>query len=403
MPTLRVFDPDGGRRDHVFEDDVEIGRSPTAAVRLPDREVSRCHAAIERRGADYVLCDRGSRLGVVVDGRRIDRHVLRDGDRFGVARWEFCFLAEPRAEPALDALLEKLAAARLPRPPIPPALEPALRRFDAWWFGTRRTDGLYQYAPVLLAEADRADVPDYVIVGHAGHGVNSYALHYFLRVGPLLALFELSFGGAYTEPTRARADIAEAFAAAETLIAAVPALVRRDVPPAGLQVMISTVRRSSWQAGAARGSGQWSPVLAAAVAWAAGEEPFVAVGQAAARAPAAERGVSKARRPEAGLPRLSYREPGIGQRRELAIGPELVIGCHPGADLRLEHPSVSSRHCRLFVRDGARWVEDLGSARGTAVDGRTLDVPTPIVDGARLRVGDIELVYCERGRPTAPD
>lgn len=273
MPTLRVYDVNGTLRDHVFEDRVEIGRAREVAVQVRDKLVSRRHARVERQGAEYVLIDLDSTQGTFVAGRRISRHVLRDGEHFAVAHWQLCFLAAP-TEPPLVTLQATLAEDGLAQPPIPPALAPALRQFEPWWFGTRKTEALYGGAPLLLAEVGDADVPDYLIIGHAGHGINSYALHYFLRLRPLLLLFELRFGGAYTNPEHARAEIAEAFAAAEALVAAVPALERRGVPPAGLCLMLSSVRPSLWRAGTARGDGRWNEVLAAACAWATSDEPF---------------------------------------------------------------------------------------------------------------------------------
>lgn len=260
----------------MISESAEIGRARTATVSLQDPNVGRRHARVERRGDDYVLIDLGAAGGVRVDGRPVREHVLRDGERFDVCDWQIGFFAEPRMraeEAALSGLYAKLDAVGLARAPVPPALAPALRQFGPWWFGTRETEGLYQYAGVLLDEAERDDVPDYLIVGHAGHGVNSYALHYFLRHGPLLLLFELAFGGAYTNARIARAEIAAAFHAAEALIAAVPALERRGVPAAGLRVVTSSVRSSSWSVGAEGAEGRLQDVLAEACAWAAGDEP----------------------------------------------------------------------------------------------------------------------------------
>lgn len=403
---LRVYTGDDPRRfvDHPLGRRTRIGsREDSDLVLRREDGVSRDHCRIDRDRDAFVIDDLASTNGLVVNGEKASRHPLHHGDRVQLGQTVCVFLAEPdRPTPGLTALRTTLAQAELAQPPIPALFWPLLQTFRPWWFGTRKTDGLYQYAGLLHAEADRADVPDYVIVGHAGHGMNSYALHYFLRHGPLLVLLELGFGGVYTDAELARGWIAEAFAAADALIAAIPDLTRRRVPSAGLRINVSTVRRSSWQAGAAGGEGSWRDVLAAACAWATGDAPFDPVmrpGDApfAPVRPVPEGSIVRPP-PLAGVRRVHVCLPD-GDPFERAIGRELVLGRHPDAGLRLSHPSVSRRHCRLFERDGACWVEDLGSTQGTQVDGRAIAGPTALAHGARLSLGEVELVYCDVDRP----
>lgn len=49
--------------------------------------------------------------------------------------------------------------------------------------------------------------------------------------------------------------------------------------------------------------------------------------------------------------------------------PDLVIGRHSGADVRLPLPDVSRRHCRLVCADGAWHLIDLNSLNGVHVNG----------------------------------
>jgi ABC transport system ATP-binding/permease protein len=60
----------------------------------------------------------------------------------------------------------------------------------------------------------------------------------------------------------------------------------------------------------------------------------------------------------------------------------VVIGRSTEADLVLSHPEVSRRHCRIAVQDGVFVIEDLGSQRGTIVNG------SPITGQAQLKPGD---------------
>src|SRR4051812_33571455 len=74
----------------------------------------------------------------------------------------------------------------------------------------------------------------------------------------------------------------------------------------------------------------------------------------------------------------------------------LTIGRAPDNAVRLSDSSVSRRHARISLgRDGPR-IEDVGSSSGTWVDGERLEGPLPVGDGARIRVGNSELVVERR-------
>jgi putative peptide zinc metalloprotease protein len=83
--------------------------------------------------------------------------------------------------------------------------------------------------------------------------------------------------------------------------------------------------------------------------------------------------------------------------RRMPVRDELTLGRGPGNMLALPDPSVSRHHARITLgRDGPR-VEDAGSSSGTWVDGVRVDGATRIGDGARLRLGNTQLVV-ERHR-----
>ena len=68
---------------------VVIGRTSGCDVRLPDASVSLRHAAIEARGADFVLIDEGSTNGTYVGGVRLSTRtsrILRSGDAVRIGR-----------------------------------------------------------------------------------------------------------------------------------------------------------------------------------------------------------------------------------------------------------------------------------------------------------------------------
>ncbi len=109
----------GGERERVV-----IGRRSASDVALVwDPEVSRMHAAIERIGRDWVLCDEGlSHNGTWVNGERLHgRRTLRDGDMVAVGDTRIAFCA-PAAESSAEHTRTAAEAAR------PPAVTPAQRR-----------------------------------------------------------------------------------------------------------------------------------------------------------------------------------------------------------------------------------------------------------------------------------
>jgi pSer/pThr/pTyr-binding forkhead associated (FHA) protein len=70
-----------GRQVEVNKERFVIGRSKSQAdLVLEDPNVSRQHAAIERAGNEWVLADLGSTNGCYVDGQRVSRRPLADGD-----------------------------------------------------------------------------------------------------------------------------------------------------------------------------------------------------------------------------------------------------------------------------------------------------------------------------------
>ncbi|MBI3965263.1 MAG: cyclic nucleotide-binding domain-containing protein [Chloroflexi bacterium] len=76
----------------LVDQDIEIvGRSSENSIRIVDSTVSRRHAIIEREGETYWLEDLGAANGTFVNGQKVDRHALSDGDvvQFGEARLTF--------------------------------------------------------------------------------------------------------------------------------------------------------------------------------------------------------------------------------------------------------------------------------------------------------------------------
>jgi pSer/pThr/pTyr-binding forkhead associated (FHA) protein len=68
--------------------------------------------------------------------------------------------------------------------------------------------------------------------------------------------------------------------------------------------------------------------------------------------------------------------------------PDMVIGRHSQADVRLSLPDVSRRHCRFLFADGTWRVCDLSSLNGIFVNGERLQDAT-LFHGDRIRIGSL--------------
>lgn len=74
---------------------VVIGRDAECAICLPDRSVSRQHAAVRRSGRGYVLVDNGSKNGTWLNGQPVtgEPRPLKDGDDISIsARYKLWYV-----------------------------------------------------------------------------------------------------------------------------------------------------------------------------------------------------------------------------------------------------------------------------------------------------------------------
>jgi len=74
-------------------EEVVLGREPACTVRLDADDVSRRHARIAADGEGHVLFDLRSRNGTWVNGRAVERHRLRAGDRIRVGAFVARYVA----------------------------------------------------------------------------------------------------------------------------------------------------------------------------------------------------------------------------------------------------------------------------------------------------------------------
>uniref|UniRef100_UPI00131DEA43 FHA domain-containing protein n=1 Tax=Streptomyces puniciscabiei TaxID=164348 RepID=UPI00131DEA43 len=79
-----------------------------------------------------------------------------------------------------------------------------------------------------------------------------------------------------------------------------------------------------------------------------------------------------------------------GTRHQISR-PTLVLGRSTDADVRIDDPGVSRRHCE--IRTGTpSTIQDLGSTNGIVVDGQHTTRAT-LRDGSRIVVGSTTIIY----------
>jgi hypothetical protein len=74
---------------------------------------------------------------------------------------------------------------------------------------------------------------------------------------------------------------------------------------------------------------------------------------------------------------------------ELKLGTNR-FGRAPGNDFQIEHPTISSRHCEIELRDFGVMVRDLDSTNGTFVNGEPIK-EAKLAEGQTLQLGDVSL------------
>jgi hypothetical protein len=157
------------------------------------------------------------------------------------------------------------AAEGLPFPPVPGHLAPTLGEQERGWYATRPMQSTPYDLVHFLAEVEtQPDVPDYAVVGFDGHGINSWAVHYYL-VGKSVALFiQLPWGGAYTDPEPARADFAGMVEWAARLQSRLQQAEALHRIPDGMRLVVVASRfgRAGWRwlrAGRDEAGTPWNP------------------------------------------------------------------------------------------------------------------------------------------------
>lgn len=130
-------------------------------------------------------------------------------------------------------------------PTIPAEIAARLKQQGVWLFATREIEMSPYNIQHYVAEVDETRVEDYAVLSHSGHGVNSYALQYYLVRGPLRMFLHLGWGGVYMDNDAAKVDIRNCFSLADQIVLAAQA-TRRLGAAEHLKVVGSDFYGSFW-------------------------------------------------------------------------------------------------------------------------------------------------------------
>lgn len=83
-----------------------------------------------------------------------------------------------------------------------------------------------------------------------------------------------------------------------------------------------------------------------------------------------------------------------GRTVELRDDP-IVIGRHPGCDIRVPDETVSRRHARIVVDDDGYAIEDLGSRNGTYLNGERVTSPVRLAHLDIFNIFNTEVEFCD--------
>jgi len=102
-------------------------------------------------------------------------------------------------------------------PTIPEKLAEQLKEQSKWVFSTWPIDVWPYDLHYYVEEAEKSEVNDYAVLAYAGHGANSWAIHYYLVQDSLRMFLQLGWGGVYSNKDEDAALIRNCFSLADKI------------------------------------------------------------------------------------------------------------------------------------------------------------------------------------------
>jgi hypothetical protein len=103
-------------------------------------------------------------------------------------------------------------------PNIPEELAMRLQKRERWVFSTRMVEVWPYDLRHYISEFDESHVEDYVILSGSGHGVNSYAIQYYIVCGALGMFLHLGWDGVYMDNQLEAIKIRDCFSLADKIV-----------------------------------------------------------------------------------------------------------------------------------------------------------------------------------------
>ncbi len=83
----------------------------------------------------------------------------------------------------------------------------------------------------------------------------------------------------------------------------------------------------------------------------------------------------------------------MGRERAGLLHNRDVVGRSSSCDAVLLHPGVSRTHALIWREAGSAWIDDLGSANGTTLDGILVDGPTNLPATSVISFGPVPYTF----------
>ncbi len=120
MALLRLEKGTSPGREHpVGDSPLVLGRATTCTVEVDDKRASRNHARIVKAGGGWAVEDLQSRNGTFVNGAKVARTDLKDGDAISIGATVFRFVASGEAKIAAPKPTARPAAPKGRTVPTP--------------------------------------------------------------------------------------------------------------------------------------------------------------------------------------------------------------------------------------------------------------------------------------------
>lgn len=107
----------------IEKDRITLGRRPDNDIHIDNLAVSGHHAEVVRLFGQCFVEDLDSTNGTFVNGQRVSKQMLKDGDVVLIGKHELRFCAEDSVENTDESQFDRTVLIRAPAPKVPPAAE----------------------------------------------------------------------------------------------------------------------------------------------------------------------------------------------------------------------------------------------------------------------------------------